>query len=179
MLPITVRIKRLNPPEIRLREMNKIIRDCLQLTGEKWVADYLPLHFLPSATQRYSYHARSRSYLAVKNRMTRVRTWRRGRKGGDWIPAPQDKGPLVWTGALRDSLLMRTPSSFNIKTTSTQTKHTVRVPVPMPHPMPASTTPELTRLNTEEFQALNKFLFDMVVQRLNSINELVTTTIAA
>ncbi len=179
MIPIIARIQRKAPPEIRLREMNKIIRDGLYETGVKWVSDCLPLHFEPSAVQRYQYHARSSKYLFVKNRATRVRLWRRGRKGGEWITAPQPKGPLCWTGTLRTSVLTKTPTAFNIKTTSTSTKHTLRVPVPLPHPMPASTTPELVRINQEEFKMLSKFLFDYVVNRLNSIEELVETTIAA
>lgn len=179
MIPISVKVKKIAPPEIKLRLLNNIIRDALYQAGVKWVTDYLPKHFEPSAVQRYQYGARNPKYNIIKRRMTRVRTWRRGKKGGDWIPAPDPKGPLVWTGNLRDSLLRKSPQDFNIKATSSSSKHQVKVPCPLPHPMSAENAAELVRMNNEEFEVLQKYVFEIIQTRLEALTDVVEYPIAA
>jgi hypothetical protein len=179
LIPLTAKVRRIAPPEIKLRLLNSIIRDALYQTGVKWVTDDLPKHFEQGAYQRYGYDARNTRYNAIKRRMLRVRTWRHGRTGGNWIPAPKPPSPLRWTDNLKDSLLRRSPADFNIKATSTSNKHTVRVPCPLPHPMSAQNANELVRLNQEEFEALQQYAFNLIQQRLESIRDVVEYEIGA
>jgi hypothetical protein len=176
---LTVRIKKTNPPEIRLRELNAIIREGLTVVAGWWITECLPKHFLPSGVQRYGYSARKPSYLAVKRRMQKVRLWEAGYKKGAWVPAPKPPGPLVWTGELRRTLLEKSPEDFNIKAIATSKKQTVRVPCPIPHPMSKEQTGELTRIINEEFRMMHEIAFEYIAAKLDAIKEQTVTAIAA
>jgi len=70
-----------------------------QAVGERWVKEYLPLHFRPNARERYGYRSRSPAWRSQK-----VRSAGRTLKSKGPI-SPEAGLDLVYTGRMRDMLL--------------------------------------------------------------------------
>lgn len=178
VVSLAVRIKKINPPEIKKRLWNEFMRDGLREVGEYWVANYLPRHFEPSAYQRYQYAARNALYTRIKARATRVRPWMGTQRMG-WVPSQQPPRPWVWSGLTRETLLGKSPSDFNIRPVATSKKQTVTVKLPIPHPISKDHSDELGRLNKEELDQLCDIAFNHIVTRLNQAHEEVSFRLAA
>lgn len=154
-------------------EFNKLLKQALHETGEYWVREYLPRHFRPGASQRYNYAPRSGRWQAIKHRARMGRQWRNGRE----VLLPKPVAPLVWTGQLRDEVLGRPVSDFNIKTSGATGKARVHVPVKIPHPISKYHTGELTKLlpsEAREMARMAKAILDDLLDHAPSTTETVT-----
>ncbi len=179
MIKLKVRIKDLGRQDVKLRELNSIIREGLTKAAEWWIEECLPKHFESGAVQRYSMVARKPAYLAVKRRMQKVRLWAPGYKKGAWVPAPKPSGPLCWTGELKRTLLSKSIYDFNIKAVSTSNKHKVTIPCPIPHPMAKENAAEITRLIQSEMQTMQDIAFEYIKAKLTETKESVELAVAA
>ena len=171
---LRLKIEETNPPDIKKKLLNTIMRDGLQLTGEFWVEHFLPEHFKQGAQGKYNYELVSKVYAIIKNRAKRVRPWI-GRTRGEWVPAPKPVRPWVWSGITMRELLSKSPSEFNIKPVATTNKQTVKVPIKVPHPITSEHAGELGRLTDDEFKVMHKFCFDYIVGELEKIKSIRTS----
>jgi hypothetical protein len=173
LFALRLKVEEVNPPEIKKRLLNTIMRDALKATGEFWVKEFLPLHFQQGATAKYNYALVNKIYAIIKNRAKRVRPWI-GRTRGDWVPAPKPVRPWVWSGYTMYELLGKAPSQFNIRPVATTAKQTVTVPLPVPHPISSEHSGELGRMTDDEFRLMHKFCFDYVLAELDKIKSIET-----
>lgn len=160
MLALRVRIKEIMPPDVTLREWNKWIALAFREAGEYWIREFLPQHFTPGAVQRYRYQARKRQYLERKRRARLLRDWR----GRHFVPTKPPL-PLVYSGAVKDELLSRPISAFNIRATATSNRQSVKVPLRLPHPMRAQQLSELRAMIHEE----ERFLAALIVNFMREV----------
>lgn len=72
---------------ISQRARTRVLKNTFQKIGEKWLEEYLPLHFRADARERYGYAERTVKYKRYKMKKTGGRT------------------DLVYTGLLKRSLL--------------------------------------------------------------------------
>src|SRR5262249_50666262 len=107
--------------------------------------------------------SRSRRYLEIKKRMTRVRKW----KTKEWMPAPKPPMPLQWTGDLNKTIqeIVGNPSA-HIKATSTTNRQRVKVPIRLPHPMRRVNAAEIVRLIKSEYDELMKRAVKVLKKRV-------------
>lgn len=124
-LNISIKLQDQKPAGSTQRAWNDAVRAGLREAGRFWVRNYLPLHFTVGAIRRYGYPALQRKYLVKKFRATRAFD----RSLGIWVPRQPGHIPLVWTGAMRNSLLQRSVDSFNYQVTATASHGTLKVPL--------------------------------------------------
>jgi hypothetical protein len=173
LVRLSLRFEEYGPIEVKKRLLNQFVRDGLQLAGEFWVKEFLPMHFAQGATERYQYAYVSKVYAIIKNRARRVRPWI-GRTRGGWVTAPKPVRPWVWSGATMGELLTKSPSEFNIKPRATASKQTVTVPLRVPHPVTSEHAGELGRLRPDEFEVMHQIAFDHIMEELHKIREIRT-----
>lgn len=137
MIKFRAMVKRELDFQVMASKINEMTRVALTSIGMLWISDFLPLHFLPSAVQRYGYTARSRRTLA-----------RKYKKNGS-------TAPLVDTGKFRDSVLHKSPLDFNIVARATTNKQTVKVKVPVPHPLNPKNAGEIRQSVNAEWKAMS------------------------
>ena len=164
MIAFSVRIKKFEAPEMRVKQFNTIVREALLFAAKYWIENFLPLHFTSTAYQRYQYSRRGSTYNAIKEKMQMVQPWQSRKKyGPKTIPAPKPPLPWVWSGDLRTQLLSMSPDQFRISATATSQRQRVRVPLPSPHPIPAGHKGELSKINREEMEIMTKVAFERFV----------------
>lgn len=144
MIKLSIYVRRVRKFARSQREFNDWIREAMAAAAREWLTRYMKLHFEPKAEVRYQYAARTRGTLRRKGEMARAR--------GEQVR------PLVWSGKMREAVLGRSLSSFNIIATATSTKHKVRIKIPIPHPLNPKNAGELVRLTNEELNDLKKFI---------------------
>lgn len=174
MYRLNIKIRQSRPPELLLREWNRLVREALEEdVAPYWILNYLPLHFEPGAVQRYSYAARQEKY----NRKKRTRDVVKIK--GKVVPLAKPTGPLVLTGELRTSLLGKTPEQFNSKATVTSKKWQLRIPLRIPHPINPRNSGELSRYIHEEISRLQMIAIRGINKRMAFLKKVKTIKIAA
>lgn len=158
------------------RELNEITRTALTAAAQLWIKEFLPLHFIPSATQRYGYAPRNAKYRAIKRRAEKIRI---AEFSNVFVPAPSPPSPLVWTGELKKEVLGRPLSEYNIKARATSNKQQVRVPVKIPHPLNPKNSGEITKLITLEILAMQNEAMKVFRKELEKRQTTKTETIKA
>ncbi len=177
-------VKRNRPPGLVMRRWNAIVTLALNETGKFWIKEFLPLHFQPSAVQRYSLAARRSAYLLIKQKVDylNIGFWSQKQHQyiGQRVKIAKPTAPLVLTGNLRDSLLAKARGGgLTIKTTATSNKAIVRVKCPIPHPINPKNKGEITRLIRPEIEAMNKVFVRMIKDEIAKLQESSTTVITA
>lgn len=174
MYRLNLKITQSRPPELLMREWNSLVREALEQDVAKfWIANYLPLHFQPSAVQRYSYAARTDKYLRRKRTKDKVKIKTKV------VPIWKPTGPLILTGELMNSLLGKSPEAFNSKATVTSKKWQLRVPLRIPHPINPRNSGELSRLVKEETSKLQSLAIKSISNRMIFLKRVKTIKIAA
>ena len=156
-----MRIRKLRPVGMKMRQFNDIVRDAAeQDVAPYWIANFLPMHFEPSAVQRYSYAARRERYTRAKRRFGVDR-------------------PLVWSERLRKELLGRPAAAFNASARSTSKKCSLKIPLRYGnvHRMQAAQADELRRLVARETAELRIIWINGIRRRLAAGREQETTVV--
>jgi hypothetical protein len=122
---LSVDLQGQKPEGTTQRVWNEAVRKGLREAGRFWVRNYLPIHFTVAAIRRYEYPPITQKYLRKKLRARRA--W--DRSLGIWVPRQPGHIPLVWTGAMRNSLLQRSVDSFNYQVTATASHGTLKIPL--------------------------------------------------
>jgi len=156
-------------PGASAKGWNDAIRSGLRMAAEHWLKWMMPEHFTTQGARKYQYPPIGSRYLSRKLNKTRVFDY----AAQLWVHRQKGHIPLVWTGAMRASLLQRPPSQFNIRTTSTQNRVRLQIPLRVQGGAPkagvrmygkATVWEPLTKLTKQEIVLLTEIVLTEMIR---------------
>ena len=179
MIPLSIKLKRLKPPDAVASFFNMIVREGLELAGKWWLEERFKLHFGPNAFNIYKYKNRTIRTIALKLAQMNL-------LGGklDVIPdriaariaVAQGRVPFVdpmplerpenidrqGQPRLRDTV----ESQARVRATATANKQTMRITLPLGHPINPKNVGELSTVNDNEWREMRRIVVEHVQKRL-------------